>query len=473
MAKSIIEIEVKDGAFKSFARQIDAHQEKLKTMPGQWGAVGKSISAVSGAAAKFSARIEVTANAIQKSETRAGKLALTLKAADRTLSSMARGSSAFLRNIKESTSSILSWLPIMGLVSGVLGAGGLFGMARLASSAAQGSQEAKGLGSSYGKTKSAAIAYQGMGSEADVKALQAQIMESKFGTGEFLMRLGMERKDFEGKDTADLLAPVLKAIQERFKEAPAGEAGKAQAMEQFAPGVSMDKILRIVKMNVGALEKEYKGKAEELELSAGEQDAWSKFNLYLGYFNEKFENIFHHALSGEVLTSLQKFGSAIIKATDTIVNSKFFKGLISGAAKGLESFSGYLTDGRFENDFTKFAERMEAIANALAYIADAIGDWFGSKEDDRIKRQQALQETQDKFNKSAAPTAHGDKPAQIAKVTGAAKTEGQMKYETTRASSTLGGVTVNKLHQSPVNVKIDVYNSTHNNINARLRAAGN
>ncbi|HET8687476.1 MAG TPA: hypothetical protein VFM18_12550, partial [Methanosarcina sp.] len=190
--KSIIDIELNDSAWKSFQAQVKAHQEVLKKMPAQWGAVGQSVQKATGAAAKLVATMKDNAKQWKDADTFSKKLVLSLKSADRLATSLAKSTQTMARNLKDATKSLLSWGTVMGLISGVLGAGGLFGIARMASSASAGTATALQTGSTFGGAKAAEIAYgQLLGGAGGVESILARMAKEKESGGLMFRRLGM------------------------------------------------------------------------------------------------------------------------------------------------------------------------------------------------------------------------------------------------------------------------------------------
>lgn len=376
MAKAIVDVVINDSAWQAFNRQVDAHREKLKALPGQWGAVGKSVEKASSAAAKLVARMAEQNRAFKEANGATGKMIVGLKAADRALASMVRNSVGFLRNIKDATKSILSWMPMFGIISGILGAGGLFGLSRLAGSVAQGQQSALGAGASYGGTKAAGISFApAFGGAGGVESLMNQIAQEQRSGGVMFRRLGMAESQWKGKESSDVLAPLLRALQAKYKEGP--ESTAVQRMGAYAPGMDFNTILRISKLNVETMEQEYNARKKALDLSRGTQDSWARFHRALEYAADKLENIFARALGGKLLGALESFSNGLLKAANTLANSKLVKNLIEGAGGALQKAANYLNSPEFESDFKNFMHNMEEIGKAVVSLAKTINDWVG------------------------------------------------------------------------------------------------
>ena len=379
MPKSIIDVVLNDGDWLAFQKQVDAHQKKLKAMPHQWGDVGKAIVQGAGQAAKMLAALKEQGAALKNANGLVGKMNLALKAADRSLSSMGRGAMNFARHIKDATKSLLSWLPMFSIMSGLMGAGGLFGLSRLASNVAQGSMTAMGAGTSYGSSKAAEISYgQALGGGGASTALLNRIAEEQRSGGVMFRRLGMSEEQWKGRQSGDVLGPMLSALQAKYKQGP--EATAKQRMEAFAPGMDFNTILRISQMNVGELQKEYDTRKKMLSLSQGTQDSWARFSRSLETAAEKLENIFARALGGPLLGALEQFTSGLLRAADLLMNSPMVRGLIAGAGKAAEKGAKYLMSDDFQRDLKTFLEKMSEVADALSTVAEALIDITGTKE---------------------------------------------------------------------------------------------
>lgn len=376
MAKAIIDVEINDSAWKTFNKQVENHRKTLKSLPGEWGAVGKSIQKVANSGAKFTASIQNQVKAFKQANTLAGKLTVTLKASDRITTSLARNTMNFARHIKNATRSILSWGSIMGLFSGLLGAGGLFGIARLASHISSGAAGAMGSGSSYGGEKAAEISYgQALGGSGGVQSLLNKIAQEQHSGGIMFGRLGMGRGQWQGKQASDVLGPLLEAMQHAYRNAPKG--AEKQAMETIAPGMDFNTLMRINAMNISSLEQQYKGRKRELELSSGTQSAYQRFERALDSAGEKLQNLIANAIV-PLLPALEMFTRGLLKAVGMILRNPMIKGMVAGAGKALEAGAAYIMSDQFSADFHSFMDSIMKIGDAAVATANFINKWLGS-----------------------------------------------------------------------------------------------
>jgi hypothetical protein len=415
-AKSIIEVEIKDGAWKRFQRQVESHRKNLAEMPHQWGAIGKAMRKTADEGARIIARIKEQVRVLKETKTISGKITLALKGVDRTLTSIGRKTSNWARHLKDVTKSILSWVPVFGIISGLMGAGGLFGLSRLAASVTQGSITAAGAGSTYGGAKAAGISYApALGGEGAVTSLLNRVAEEQRSGGVMFRRLGMSEAQWKGKGSSDVLGPLLQAIQRKYKEGP--EATAKLRMEAFAPGIDFATIMRTAKMNIGAMQREYEARKHLLDLSQGTQDSWMRFHRALETAGERLQNIFARALGGKLLSAIERFTNGLLRAASILMNSPLIRNMIAGAGKSLETGAKYLTSQEFQTDFKGFLTNMSDIVDALSVIADSLITITGTrgrgfqeklaKESEDIRRYWERKE----FERNATKTIQAQHPA--------------------------------------------------------------
>lgn len=389
MAKSIIDIEINDGPWKAFQAQVKQHQQILSKMPAQWGAVGQSVGKVTGAAAKMVAAIKETANQFKNADTHLGKMVVMLKTSDRLVSGLARNTLKVARNLQEATRSLLSWGSILGVVSGVLGAGGLFGIARMASTVSMGQASALQTGSTLGGAKAAEAAFgQLLGGPGGVQNLLSRMAKEKESGGLMFRRLGMTEQQFVGKAPTDILGPFLEALKSAYIKAPKGM--EAKAMETLAPGLDFGLIKQLSQTNLSSLEAFYQTQKRQLDLSNAVQNSWSNLNRTLDAAGTQLENTFVKALT-PLTPALIEFSKSLNKAIATLMASPFVKTVIAGAGKGLETFAKYIGSDEFSKDLKSFIDELKKVGAAIKDTADFLHKIFG--EDKTAMRSQTEAES--------------------------------------------------------------------------------
>jgi hypothetical protein len=139
-----------EGAFSEFKRKFDEYEAAVKSMPKHWQQSSTEITAQKTQFEKAVANLEKAGNSagmLAKAAGDAGKIADVAAA---TWAGMATSGKLFSGNIVHATQSLMHW----SVFSGILGAGGLFGINRMAASVAGQRTSAAGLGISYGEQAS-------------------------------------------------------------------------------------------------------------------------------------------------------------------------------------------------------------------------------------------------------------------------------------------------------------------------------
>src|SRR6266576_559118 len=147
--RPILEIDIDDSAFQGFLQKFNEHQEVMKALPSYWTAAGQEIEKQKPNFEKISSKLAAAGDSsigIEKAQEGVGKL---LEGAAISLGLLGTQGKLFAANIVRSTQSLLKWTKLTSLFAGIVGAGGLFGINRMATSVAGQRTSATGLGISY------------------------------------------------------------------------------------------------------------------------------------------------------------------------------------------------------------------------------------------------------------------------------------------------------------------------------------
>jgi hypothetical protein len=129
-----------------------------------------------------------------------------------------RGTAGAAVNIRDMTSELMKWTKLTTVVSGLLGAGGLFGITRLAENVAGGRRSSLGLGTTYGGQKAFDTAFDRFGDPASILA-GVEDARTDITKRTALYGAGLGEKDLTG-DTSAVAARVLAKVQQLAKSTP-------------------------------------------------------------------------------------------------------------------------------------------------------------------------------------------------------------------------------------------------------------
>ena len=335
---SIFDIQIKDDSFNAFLKRYNQYQQSLKGMPAAWEAVNAKIG---GTRSQFDKLVEgmvagnVQAKLLAKAQERADRLSQTT--AERWFG-MARNTKHVAANIKEATSHLLRWSALTGLISGLLGAGGLFGIERLAVNAAAGRRTALGLGTSYGAVQ----AFQSdLNRFVDPNTLLSGVSTALAGNRTVLFGAGLNAGQMRG-DTAQVSLEVLKSVKrlvDATDESMLGFVGRNRRLGEL--GFDTERLRALKRMSPEELETQIRRAQENsvrFNLPPDTQRQWTDFLNKLSDAGRGIESTFIRGLAplGPELGHLSNSFEDAVKA---FFKSGAIKSSIDLLAGGLEKLA--------------------------------------------------------------------------------------------------------------------------------------
>lgn len=380
-AKSVISIEIEGAQWDAHVKAFKKYQSDLAQTKFQWGAIGKTINATANSAKQLWGNIKTAKNDFAAIQTSTGKIVVGLKAADRAVSALARGTLSVARNLKDATLSLLRWGSLTSLFSGLLGAGGLFGISRMAQNVTSGQSQSQRTGSTYGETKAAEAAY---GNVINVQSVLEKINQARLSGGmldgnPIFQKLGMKSGDWQNKSSAEILPIFLEASKKMFvdlQKSTGGRAGLATGGMGLEAILGLGEYTQLQKTDLEQKKRIYVDNKKQLDLSESTQNAWVKFTQQLQIAGDMIEKVFATSLKG-LAKPLGDLSKSLAKAIQTVMSSQFIKDGISGAEKGLETFANYLSSKQFKDDMERFIDGLSALGDAVMNITKFINKWLG------------------------------------------------------------------------------------------------
>ncbi|WP_337050066.1 lytic transglycosylase domain-containing protein [Serratia fonticola] len=389
-AKSVVEIDVQDEKFQTFLEKFNEYQKALEGLPEQWRGAAQGI----GDSAKQTDKVLGSTEAIAQSFTDGvaaiasindglDRLNGNLERANKTQSEFNKktsGARKFLNkaskdakdlagHIKNATTSLLSWGAVLGLFSGLAGAGGLWGMSRLASSASSQRFTAMGLGTTAGGLDSSAVNYQKVlgnpvGTLGAIRDGQLDLSKRwQFKA------MGIDNPD---QDPAALLPQMIKSARDIFTR----NGGSLQGAEAYGLTnyFTLDDLNRFKNMSdaeIDAMTKQAQKDTQRLQLTDQQMKQWQEFNVQLDRSKISIENTFIRRLA-PLAPELEKLSDAFSEAVETVLKSPELGKWIDGLADGIRKFGNYLVSPDFKNDVVSFMTGVERLAQVIGKVIDWI-----------------------------------------------------------------------------------------------------
>ncbi|HDD8624803.1 TPA: lytic transglycosylase domain-containing protein [Escherichia coli] len=388
VAKSIVDIDVNDDKFVAFMERFREYQSALDDLPEAWrvAAVGigessKQTEKAKGEAKELGAEFNAVAEAIltinsgidrlntnlEDSKKKQGEFNKSTRSAKGFLSDATKDAKSLAGHIKEATASLLSWGGIVGIFTGVLGVGGLFGINRLAATTGAQRFTSLGLGTSIGALDSTAINYQkALGNPAGTLGAirDSQMDLSKRWT---FQAMGINNPD---QDPAKLLPQMIRNARDIFvQNGSTLQGAQAHGLTNFFTLDDLNRFKNMSDEEITAMEKRAQQDARMLQITDQQARQWQDFNVQLDYSSQSIRNTFVRGL-GPLTPQLSKLSDALSGAIDTVLKSPELGKWIDGLARGIERFGNYLSSPEFTSDVLSFMDGVKRLGQSVSRLID-------------------------------------------------------------------------------------------------------
>jgi hypothetical protein len=407
VAKSIIEVEVDDAAFKRFVELYGSYRETLKEMPGEWG---KVTEAASGTAEHFQ---EMTSALLAQNEVlreqdreiarknrvedgerrkREDERRVELKA-EQAKSKFWRDRVASLKDAATYTAkaagTLLKWGGIAG--AGLVG-GGLFGIDRLADVVSDARKSSLGLGTTTGQQRAARVAFGRFVDNPDASLGAVAEAQSDRNRWWAFNSLGVNKNQDPTKAFSDLLSKAKELW------------GKSDKSEQYAHAVGLDQFFsltdlrRLDAMTPAELEqrkKVFEASQKQLAIEDELQKKWQDLSDQLHKAGLQIETAFVKGLQ-PIINQLPKLSDEIASVTEKFLGSAAVQDWMGSFGDRLKELTSYLGSDKFQSDLKGFFDGLELVSKEIFSVAtrlkwlllpdeptpkgDAEGTTMGSKD---------------------------------------------------------------------------------------------
>lgn len=384
-AKAIVDIAVNDDSFNSFLDKFNGYKKAVDELPEAWRMSSRGI----GDSAKETEKMRHSMDAVTKAFTdgvasisalnggldqlnqsldKAGKTQSDLNkktsGASNFLSKASKDAKSLAGHLKDATTSLLSWGSIVGVFTGLAGAGGLWGMNRLAGSAAAQRFTAMGLGTTAGGLNSAAVNFQSamgnpVGTLGAIRDAQADL-----GKRWTFNAMGVDAN----QDPTKLLPQMIKSARDIFVNNGSTQQGaEAYGLTNY---FTLDDLNRFKKMSdaeIDAMAKQAAVDTQKLQVSDRQLKQWQDFNIQLERSKVSISNTFIRGLA-PLTPALAKLSDAFSDAIDTVLKSPELGKWIDSLAGGIQKFGNYLASPSFKSDVDAFMSAVEKLGKVIMSV---------------------------------------------------------------------------------------------------------
>lgn len=384
--KSVLDIEVNDEAFRRFKALFDQYQAELRRIPGAQKKVTEAVEETADEAEKVVDSTKEAAEAQKNVTINANTYLAVMKGVEKEQRGVVVGSARIGTHWKdiahamkdasarlgEMTRNILKWSVVTGALSGLLGAGGLFGISRLAQTAGAGRRSALGLGIGFGEQRAFEV---GFGKFTDPDALLSGVAEAQTDPAKrsALIAAGLSPAELHG-NSADVSIALLKQVKrlaDRTPEEMLGSVFQARQLGQFMSFEDFRRIRNTPENEIDESIGRYRKDRVMLGLTQQQQKAWQDLNIQLNRAGQTIEIALIRGLS-PLAPQIARLSDAFSKAIAAFLQNPKVAELLDAFAKSLENFADYIGTPQFAQDVKAFTDGVgklaEKVVDALRYF---------------------------------------------------------------------------------------------------------
>lgn len=380
--KSIIDIDVNDSSFKAFVSAFTKFDEASKKVPKTFKDVNDAL-AVGRKGWQYIVDQEVIA--IQKTamlNAAHEKAQRILRGNAAVWKEMGTSTAAVAGNIASATVSLLKWTALTSVFSGLLGAGGLFGIDRLAGNVSAGRRSAQGTGVSYGEQKAFGLNFDRL---VDSSSFLSSVNEAQHDVTKRpgLISAGFSASQIDNKDSAQLGSDLLTHIKSIVDTIPAGQMAQelqARKLDQFISLQDAQRIKNTSPAELARIQGSFQKDSQGLGLDAKAQSVWQDFSVQMSRAGDKIENVFVKGLE-PLIGPLGKLSEGVTEAVKTFLEAPKLKEWIEGLGTGLKSFAETIASPEFQGKVKDFAKAFMQMADIVVGVVSKVkgtSDWLQS-----------------------------------------------------------------------------------------------
>lgn len=387
--KSIVDIDIKDAAFKRYTDSFKAYQSMLSKTPEAWKNVTKEIDNSRASFQKLVAAAAARQGYAKLTAEAESVASRHLERAERSWRNIAQSTQRFATHVVTATRELLRWAGALGIISGLLGGGGLMGIGRLATAAAGQRRDALGMGITPGQNAAFQLNYGRLvNTQSVLGGVHEAITDPTKRAG--LLRAGLSESQIQGKDAAQVSMMLIEQVKTLVDKIPTNQLGlHVSQVERLGElGLTLEDLERIKRTSrseISRYGKDTLADRPRLELDRGTQDAWDNFKKQLALAAGVLENNFIKILT-PLTGPLTKLSEAFLRLADSVLGGKAGQDLIKNISDGVDGLAKTIGRPEFRKGVEEFATNIVKVANATANALKYIAGWVS--QEDKGRRDQ-------------------------------------------------------------------------------------
>jgi hypothetical protein len=398
--RSVYEISMDDSKVRDFFDAFSQHREEVGGAGEEWvkafqraGTAAKGVNdylkqfesefkdlstAATKSAKDQGAAMDEVAEATRKAATWQAQFGAAISTGSHHLGTAAKSARSIAGDLAEGTRWMMKWTGISTAVGGLVGAGSLFGLDRLAAGAGNRRFAAQGLGIPNSTEQQAfGLAYSRV-VNPDAFLGNVASARSDYNKAKTWVSLGISQAQLQNLDTVDLAKLALERMQAKWGSLSDHSVQTAEAFGLNNLG-SMEDLRRLLTADqgLGKERSQYNQLNRQLYVPDNEQRAWQDFDIQLHAAGDKITNAFLDSFGKAHLPEeLSKLSGAAAAAIWTFLDAPQLKVWLDELGTGLKNTATFLTSDDFQKDIHEFVAGIGAIAGAVKWAENLLPDVY-------------------------------------------------------------------------------------------------
>lgn len=363
--RPVIDIPVNDAAFNDFVARYNKFTEAVKDLPAQWGQVDATVQGTSSTFLEMTAALvnqKLLLNELAKAQRQSTKNeqeALNVEKRRRAeFRGMLEDAKGIAKTVTGITADLFRWVGFSSIISGLVGAGGLWGLDQLANRVSDSRRSAQGLGVTTGQQQALGINYQRY---LDVNPDLENIAAAKSDLGK-RWAFGAMGVNPDGKDPATLMVEMARRAKQLFDGSnQTQQFAQSRGLLEF---FTMDELRRLHSVSMKELtaaEAGYSRDSRDIGLSDDVSRKWQELSVQMGRAGRQIENVFVDGLT-PLVPEISELSASVAKSIKTFMQSDALKKLIPELGEGIKWVADYLGSPKFQTDIKNFMADMGDLA---------------------------------------------------------------------------------------------------------------
>ena len=365
--RSILTVDVDDARFRAFNAAFEKYRDALDKMPQAWRAVNKEVlpheHLMKGILAATAAQTEQLRHSTEAQK----QLGRATENTERHMGHLWRHMRNFAHEARDATRELLKWSTVVEGVGGLLGAGGLWGISRLAQGATSGYQRATGLGTTWGGMGGFTTAY---GRFGDAQGLLGNVMTGLTNRTSdqyrALIGLGFTPAMLATMDPAQVAAAASERLGNWAQGVRREDLGTQAGVRGYLSLADIGTIqnLRDRPEERAEARRNFEQLKQEAELRRQDLKLWADLNYTLDAAKLKLDSALIQGLT-RLTPGLDKLVDAFSKVVTTFLKSDTVAEWAEKVSDALKEFAKYLDSPKFKQDAEWLTRSLGEVARGL------------------------------------------------------------------------------------------------------------